>query len=81
MPSPSTLQIEARLAAVHKHFWVCTELARAMGMDGLADDCFDMRIEVERLQEDLAGNARRRRRLMAPRAYPSATLWDRDGPA
>jgi hypothetical protein len=64
---PLHLQIEKRLAVVHRNLWAAALAAESMRDQGLADDLHLLAESVRNLSEDLLRGVLRRKRSSTPR--------------
>lgn len=60
MPTPAQLRCEQSLANAHRALWYAHKWAESMSDQGLADDIYQITLEVFRVQESLLKSARRR---------------------
>lgn len=66
MPDKSTLAIETNLAAAHRRLWNAQQFAEARRDQGLAEDLYNLKLEVERIQVALLRGDGAKRRPVAP---------------
>ena len=61
MPAPQILAIEKFIARAHRLLWWAYQDSWDAGQEGVADDLFQILLELERIQEDLLKGRNRKR--------------------